>query len=345
MDGKKVWKKTGFGILFVAACFVSIYILMAFHSKVLLVILAAILLLVTAFLFLNEIFSDKAKIWALDEENPISIKETVSTGNDGEFRLKIAKHMKAMESTQKEMIDVLKGQNKLLQSQMENMEQAIIMLSEKQANQMKSIIKFNKENARQLAISERETLEYVMLELKRAIEDHTVPAAMVERTSAEDVMVAAVPEEPVQEASVEIPVVEEAVPEIPVMEIEEVGNEELFEVSDLPGDDEYVIPEMPVVEEIPTEEDIPVPEEIFAIEEPEEPVAEEPSEEFEIPDMPDDIDLSALFEDLAAGALEETVAEEPAAEIPAIEDIPVDIPLPEEIVPGHWPLSQFLLVR
>jgi len=340
MDGKKVWKKTGFGILFVAACFVSMYILMAFHSKVLLVILAAILLLVTAFLFLNEIFSEKAKIWALDEEEPISIKEAVSTGNDGEFRLKITKHMKDMESTQKEMIDVLKNQNVLLQSQMENMEQAIIMLSEKQSNQTKSVIKFNKENARQLAISERETLEYVMMELKNAIENN--PGATVVRAVAEDVLPAAMPEEPVPAT----PMVEEAAPEVSVMELEEVGDEELFEVSDLPGDDEYIIPEVSAVEETPAIEDIPVPEEIIA-EEPvmedifaeekqgsvyepsvEEPVAEEPTEEFEIPDMPDDIDLSALFEDMAAGAMEET-----AEEIPAIEDIPV----PEEIVAEEEP--------
>ena len=35
MGAKKVLKKTGFGILFVAACFMATYILMAFHNKIL----------------------------------------------------------------------------------------------------------------------------------------------------------------------------------------------------------------------------------------------------------------------------------------------------------------------
>jgi len=51
MDIKKAWKKTGFGILFVAACFVAMYILMDFHDQVLPILLAAVLLLVTAFFF------------------------------------------------------------------------------------------------------------------------------------------------------------------------------------------------------------------------------------------------------------------------------------------------------
>lgn len=293
MDGKKAWKKTGFGILFVAACFVAMYILMEFHGKVLPVLLAAVLLLVTAFFFLNEIFSEKAKNWALQEEEPSEVKEIVSSGSDGEFRLKIAKHMKEMENTQKELIEVLKNQSVLLQNQMENVEQAIIVLSEKQANQTKSVIKFNKENARQLAISERETLEYVMTELKAAIENNA--GTVIERAASE---MTAMPEiEPVA---------------APVAELEEVSEEELFEVADLPGDDEYVVPEMPVLNEEPLTEEIP------AIEE---PVTEEPEAE--------ELDLSALFEDMAAGTLEEAAAEEPVIEFPAIEDIPI----PEEIVP------------
>ena len=66
----------------------------------------------------------------------------------------------------------MKKQNTLIQTEIENVEHEIYLLSEKQINQAKSIIKYNKENARQLAISERETLEYVMSELKKAIEDN-----------------------------------------------------------------------------------------------------------------------------------------------------------------------------
>ncbi len=329
MDTKKAWKKTGFGILFVAACFVAMYILMEFHGEVLPVLLAAVLLLVTAFLFLNEIFSDKVKDWAQEEQ--LIGREAVSSGNEGEFRLKITKHMKEMESTQKELIDVLKNQSMLLQSQMDNMEQVIMTLSEKQVNQTKSVIKFNKENARQLAISERETLEYVMSELKQTIENNA-GAVATGRVETEAVAAAAVvPEEIAFAVEESVPeelsfAVDESVPEEPVAPfveaMEEIGEEELFEVSDLPGDDEYVVPEMPVLEESV---------------EAEEPILEElpETEEFEIPDMPADIDLSALFEDMAEGVIEEAVEEEPLAELPAIEDIPV----PEDIAPAEEPLA------
>lgn len=341
MDGKKVWKKTGFGVLFVAACFAAMYILVKFNGNVIMVFLAAVVLLVTAFLFLNEIFSEKSKKWMQEGTEPEAIKETVSSGTDGEFRLKIAKHMKEMESTQKELIDVLKNQNALLQSQMENMEQAIFTLSDKQANQAKSVIKFNKENARQLAISERETLEYVMVELKKAIEDNA-GAVGVRMPSVE-----AVATESMEEQVPEVLVTDEPEAEISTLPMEEVSNEELFEVSDLPGDEEYTIPDIPVVEEPVLEESVleePVEEflaEDLLVEEPlveeplveellvEEPFIEEPSiEELEIPDMPDDIDLSALFEDMAASALEENT-EEPLPDFPTLENLPI----PEDIVP------------
>ena len=326
MNGKKGWKKTGFGVLFVAACFAAMYILMAFYGNIIMVTLAAIVLLVTAFLFLNEVFSDKSKKWMQPEEDgPEAFKETVSVGTDGEFRLKISKHMKEMESTQKELIDVLKNQNALLQNQMENMEQAIFTLSERQSNQTKSVIKFNKENARQLAISERETLEYVMSELKKAIEDSA--GAVVERASVTD----AEPEFAAVESAF---AAEEPEEDAPVLQMEEIGNEGLFEVTELPGDEDYTIPEIPVLEEPVVEEPV-VEEPIF--EEPvlEEPVAEEPEAEFEIPDMPDDIDLSALFEDMAAGALEEA-EEEPLSDFPTLEDLP----LPEDIIPVEEPSAE-----
>ena len=347
MDDKKVWKKTGFGILFVAACFMAVYILMAFHNKILMVLLAAVLLIVSAFLFFYELFIEKTTQRTLKEEEPELAKEITSGSNDSEFRLKMTKHMKEMESGQKELIDVLKKQNTLLQNQLDNLEQAIFTLSEKQVNQTKSVIKFNKENARQLAISERETLEYVMMELKQAIKDNAGAVRIAESVS----------EEPVQEELfIEEPMI------APTIELEEVGDEELFEVSDLPGDDEYIIPETtedefpafeeePVVEELPVADNEPAPAadplaglggdpnammsaediaKLFAMNATEEPVVEEPMVEpvTEEPEFADDLDLSALFEDIAEGALaEETVASEPVAEEKAEEPAPAAEPM------------------
>ena len=299
MDEKSMVKRVGnkiiFGVLFVAACYVSMYILMEYSYNLVFVAIAAVLLLMSAFLFLNALFSEKAKEWMATEEEEMSTPSKEVGG--GEFQLKVTKHMKEMESTQKEMLELLKKQNTLLQSQIENLEHEIYMLSEKQVNQAKSIIKFNKENARQLAISERETLEHVMQELKKAIENHAV-----------------VIPDGVAVASAETATV-----------LEEVSQEELFTVSDLPGDDEYVVPEMPEVPEpieklaetAPVQEEIPV-EEIAVVEE------NSPMEEMELPEMPEDIDLTQLFD---IPELNETPAEEAVfPEMPA----DIEIPVPEE---------------
>jgi len=334
MNSKKVWKKTGFGILFVAACFIAMYILTEFHGDLLMVGIAAVLLMIAAFLFLHEVFSDKIKNWVqLEEETEEikSVKEMLPNSGDGEFRLKISKHMKEMESTQKELIEVLKNQNTLIQAQLENLEHEIYMLSEKQINQTKSVIKFNKENARQMAISERETLEYVMMEIKKAIEDNagvTEVRSVAQGSTKAPETVFAASEEPVMQPDVMVD----------MAALEEVAESELFEVSDLPDDEEFVMPDLPALEDIP---DV---------------VEEEP----DIPEISDDLDLSALFEDMAEAATEnfaeemliaEEIAEEavPIAEEVAVETVPVveeaveEVPVPkelaEEAAPAVEPLA------
>lgn len=274
-------------------------------GNAIIMLVAAVLMLVSAVLFFVTAFfgklnkkTSKVKEKALD---------AVTDFSDGEFRLLLGKYLKETERAQKELVEVVKKQNTLLQSQIENLEHEIYMLSEKQVNQAKSIIKFNKENARQLAISERETLEYVMMELKKAIEDNAG-----------------------------------AVKAAPVLE--EVSEAELFEVSDLPDDEEFIIPDLPAPEDIPDrlEESVieePVIEEL-AIEEPaiEELVTEEPSlEELlseEIPEIPDELDLSALFEDIAEAAVEESKQAAPAP----VEEIK-EVEKAEEPTPAADPLA------
>ena len=294
----KMWGKIGSGVLFVISCFIAIYVLVEFHESIGLVAIAAILMLISSFLFLNAVFSDKAKEWAPEEEKSAEPPSAV----DGEFKLKITKHMKEMESTQKEMIEVLKNQNQLLKSQLEKMEHEIYMLSEKQEKQAKSIIKFNKENARQLAISERETLEHVMQELKKAIEDNAVSAPVAVAEAATTVMASE------SDYTGFEPLPEEV--NVQFMEaLEEVSEDELFAVSDLPGDDEYVMPELPIheaepVEEVP-ESVLPVPEEI-----------EIPEMAMEIPEMPADIEIPIPEEIIPEP---EPVAEE--APVPAVDPL------------------------
>lgn len=247
---------------------------------------AAVLMLVSAVLyFVTTFFGKGVKKTSKIKEKAL---EAVADCSDGEFRLMLAKYLKETERAQKDLVDMMKKQNTLIQSQIENVEHEIYLLSEKQINQAKSIIKYNKENARQLAISERETLEYVMSELKKAIEDN---AGAVAVKSAED----AAPDFDTSFLGAE----ETAAPVL-----EEVSEAELFEVSDLPADEEFVLPDLPAPQEIPDKlEEIP-----------------------DIPEIPDDLDLSALFEDIAEAAAEEIAPAEPA-------------PAAEEPVPAADPLA------
>ena len=270
-----MWKKIFAGILFVAACFASMYVLLGYYENKMYVGIAAGVLLVTAFIFLDTVFLDKVKKLVPKEE-----ENEKFDGTAGEFQKRVLNHVKEMETTQKELLEVLKKQNTLLQDQISNLEHEIYLLSEKQVNQAKSIIKYNKENARQLAISERETLEYVMQEIKKSIEDNSSGVA-VERVA---------------------------------------------------EDEEYIAPEITIPEVFEEPVEMPVAEEV--------PVEETPTEdEFEIPELPDDLDLASLFdipelnEEAPAPVEEEPKAEEaPAADpLAGLSSDPNAMMTPEDI--------------
>ena len=215
-----------------------------------------------------------------------------------------------------EVLMELKKQNALIQSQMEKLEREIRVFSGKQENQAKTIIKYNKENARQLALSERDTLMRVMQELKKAIEHNAGSVATKEAPVAAAVM-------------------------------EEVSDAELFEVSELPADEEMVSVQeesmmgMPSLDELITAEEPEVSGEpdlssLFAgmTEEEEVPAMEEPIMEdlfaAEIPEeteAAEDLDLSSLFAGMAeeeeVPAMAESMMEDLfAAEIPETSETP-----------------------
>lgn len=188
--------------------------------------------------------------------------------------------------SQNELLMELKKQNALIQSQMEKLEREIRVFSGKQENQAKSIIKYNKENARQLAVSERDTLMRVMQELKKAIENNGGPV--------------------VKEAPEAAPGMEEILPV------------DLFEVSGLPADEE----EMASVQEESVME-VPSLDELIAPEMAAEPMMEDffATEVPEVTETAEDLNLSELFvgmaEEEAAPVTEEPVTEAPfAAEVP-----------------------------
>lgn len=259
----KLFLKIGTGVLFVISCFVAMYVLIQFHERFVMIGIAAVLLLISAFLFFTAVFSDKAQDGAVLEE----VKSETSDEVDLEFRRKLTKHMKEMEAAQRELAELLKAQNTLLQGQMQTLKHELSVLSDNQTNQTKSVIKFNKENARQLAISERETLVQVMQELKKTMEDNAGAVASVntakETEASEEAAwtgFEALPEELLMEElplDMEIPLSEELIDAL------EPEDTELPELGALESED-VVLPEPdalePLMEELlaePTEELLP----------------------------------------------------------------------------------------
>ena len=184
-----------------------------------------------------------------------------------------------------ELLMELKKQNALIQSQMEKLEREIRVFSGKQENQAKTIIKYNKENARQLALSERDTLMRVMQELKKAIENNAGSVVVKEAPTAASVM-------------------------------EEVSDAELFEVSESPVEEEMVSVQEESIAEEPdlsslfagmAEEAVPAAEEP----EVEDLFATEIPETSEMPEFSDELDLSSLFAEMEKEGVPVLTEEEP----------------------------------
>lgn len=351
-SGKKAGKgkKVLFGVLFIVACFAAAYVLIEFHSDMLIVGVTAVVLMLSAFLFMNAVFAEKAKNWVpedLDGE-----KELSGTGDSAEFQLKMTKQMKELVSVQKDMLAAVKQQSTMLQGQIENLEQEIYMLSEKQMVQTKTVIKYSKENARQQAISERETLEHILYEIKQAMEDN------ISQITIQNVVAGETTEEPAAPAAEQEPVfapemaglmADTAVTEEPVQNesilmdsLEEVSESELFAVEEFPDDDEYEEPDLMALldslENASTEDAMPADTgladiEIPDIQVPDMEISDIGLDEAEIPDVPADIiipELEGLLGDVSA-------MEEPMAEMSVIEELKVEEKV-EEPAPAPAPV-------
>ncbi len=299
------------GVLFAAACFVAAFILIEFHGIYILVGLAAVLLLSSATVFFGALFNNREE----DAKQRKEVQEQIAAGD--------AKHMD--QKYLKEITTLLAKQNELMSRQIERLENEMGTLAEKQIEQTKTLIKYNKENVRQLAISERETLEHVMHELKKAIEEH--PGVAVMGAAAQEALVQQTPEEEFA--------AEEFI-------IDEIPESELFEMPETLLDDEGIeteeLPEhMPGNEiffEEPPAEEVTIEEPEFILpEEPEAQLSEESENVLSEPEFLADQDIDQILDMLNVSTgdapVEEAVMdmpEEPAA------DAEADFPDLEELL-------------
>ena len=321
-------KKAVTGIFFILSCFAAMFVLLEFHDNYLFVGIAAMLLLVSSFCFLNALFAEKSKEWgALEEEDA---KES-SGRTEGDFKKNIINYMEAMNQNQTQMLQELKSQKQAMTAQMKSLEKEIVSLSEKQMFQTKTVVKYNKENARQLALNEKKVVEQAVKELKEI---------MVENASR---MVATPFVAVAQETEIPVPeevVIPGIVPEVPMLE--EVVVPEIQ--PEMPMPEEVVVPEiqpeMPMPEEIVVPEvqpEMPIPEEVVVPEvQPEMPILEE----VVIPEIVPEVPMS---EEVVIPVAQEAMTELSSIEDMEIPELPsmeeLDLPVLDDIVVEEEPAA------
>ena len=177
----KVKKKAITGIFFILSCFAAMFVLLEFHDNYFFVGIAAGLLLVSSFVFLNALFTEKSKEWSAlyeQEEN----KNGVSGRHEEEFKVKIINGMETMNRNQAQILGELKSQKQMLQEEIKQLKSEISSLSEQQTVQTKTVVKYNKENAKQIALSEKKVLQQAVNDLKEPGTYVGTPAELMRKT-------------------------------------------------------------------------------------------------------------------------------------------------------------------
>ncbi len=306
-------KKILSGVIFMAACFFAVYVLMAFNDLVWLVAIAFVALMAAAYFFLGQIFSNTEE--QIDDlvqaqEALEAVKEEDRKAADAAFKRQVEEQMKSMDRTTRAMFMTMKKSAEAQAIQLANMEKRIDRSIDEQSAGIKTIIKYNKENARQMAKSEKDALEKMAASISDEIKiqgrNQVQPAVQyVQMPMAQPVYQQPVMQEPV----VPEPMVQETVV------TESLMPEEITEETGLP---EIEIPDLEIPEaEIP---EVEIPEiEIPDLEIPEEMVTEakdEVAEPVEEGGLLSEDEIAAML----AGAMDEDTAEEkPVEEAPAEE--------------------------
>ena len=170
MGGNKnsTGKKIITGMIFLASLFFAAVVLVGSvgtDNTLPLVIVAGVVMLVAAFFFLSAIFEEKEDQWkSLYEE-----MEKETQGDDAYDQLK--GYVESVDRTQKAVFSVMKRREESMEDQISRLESAIEQMAEQQAENHKAMVRYNKENARQMAINERETLEHAMSVIVKKMEE------------------------------------------------------------------------------------------------------------------------------------------------------------------------------
>lgn len=171
MGGNKnsTGKKIITGMIFLASLFFAAVVLVGSvgtDNTLPLVIVAGVVMLVAAFFFLSAIFEEKEDQWkSLYEE-----MEKETQGDDDAYK-QLKGYVESVDRTQKAVFSVMKRREESMEDQISRLESAIEQMAEQQAENHKAMVRYNKENARQMAINERETLEHAMSVIVKKMEE------------------------------------------------------------------------------------------------------------------------------------------------------------------------------
>ncbi|MBP3619007.1 MAG: hypothetical protein J6J38_13300 [Lachnospiraceae bacterium] len=319
---KELQKKLSF-VLFVMAVFFAGVALTVFSSSIVVVCIAGVLLLAAAVFFV------------LQQDT----KSQTPSGKTSEILLadRMAELMRGNEKAEKGVYIAVKKQHEAMEAGLTALEEKISELIKSQDNAVKTLVLYNKENAKQMALSEKEELGRLREELVQAQGGKGNSGAMSQIVDAVKDMSRRLYEEFHENGEA-------------ILAELETSTDSLEEIKELlQGIGSGSVP--PYVPVAPAPEAVVVPEPVF--EEPEEavvqePVFEEPEETVveETPFIPEDIpaepvveespvvsedpnrmlsadDIAALF--AAAETTEESVVEEAPAvtEEPIAEETPV----------------------
>lgn len=152
---KEMQKKLSF-VLFVMAVFFAGVVLATFPSSVLLVVAAGVLLLAASIYF---VFFKEEK-----EQSQAEKTSEILLGD------RLAECIRSNEKAEKGVYIAIKKQHETMEHGMASLEDKISALIHAQDNAVKTIVLYNKENAKQIALNERAEIEGLRHELGVAVQ-------------------------------------------------------------------------------------------------------------------------------------------------------------------------------
>ena len=159
-------RKIGVCMLFAASCFIAAFVLIEFHGVYIAVAIAGILLMISAYLMLTVVLAEKIKEWSkTEEEESPSNREAETTK---QFQEQVVTCLANIDRKQQAMLAMIESSLEQHKADYSTIENAIEKLAAEQLAGVKTIVKYNKENARQLALNERQSIS----EMKKDINEN-----------------------------------------------------------------------------------------------------------------------------------------------------------------------------